>query len=225
MNLRLAKRLSLTSDDPTDDDTAQAHDADPPRDGEPSSEGDTAASVEPKNETSGDEQDSVSAPRQSGFWKRAVVFIVLPIAVMIAAGAVGYLSWEQSSLAAADTARVASVQAATDATVAILSYRPDSVEKDLAAAESKLTGAFRNSYAGLTKDVVIPGAKQKQVSAEASVPAASSVSATADHAVVLVFVNQVLVVGNDAPTSTMSSVRVTLDKSGNNWLVSGFDPV
>jgi Mce-associated membrane protein len=106
-----------------------------------------------------------------------------------------------------------------------LSYRRDTVENDLAAAESKLTGSFRDSYISLTKDVVIPGAKQKQVSAEASVPAAASVSTSADHAVVLVFVNQMLVMGSDAPTSTTSSVRVTLDRVSGNWLVSGFDPV
>jgi len=37
------------------------------------------------------------------------------------------------------------------------------------AAKALLTGTFRDSYTSLTKDVVIPGAKQKQISAEASV--------------------------------------------------------
>jgi Mce-associated membrane protein len=163
--------------------------------------------------------------RQHSSWRRPAAFVVLPILAMIAAAAVGFLRYEQRQNAEAQTARTTSTQAARDAAVAILSYRPDTVEKDLAAAESKLTGSFRDSYNSLTKDVVIPGAKQKQVSAEASVPAAAPVSATANHAVVMVFVNQVLIVGNDAPTSTMSSVRVTLDNVDGNWLVSGFDPV
>jgi Mce-associated membrane protein len=51
------------------------------------------------------------------------------------------------------------------------------------------------------------------------------VSAKPDHAVVLLFVNQTVVMGTDAPTNTASSVRVTLDKVGDRWLVSGFDPV
>jgi Mce-associated membrane protein len=57
------------------------------------------------------------------------------------------------------------------------------------------------------------------------VPAAASVSATQNHAVVLVFVNQTVIVGNDVPSSTASSVKVTLDKQGDRWLISGFDPV
>jgi Mce-associated membrane protein len=59
----------------------------------------------------------------------------------------------------------------------------------------------------------------------ATVPAAASVSATTNHAVVLVFVDQSLIVGADAPTSSVSSVKVTLDKVGQQWLISDFTPV
>ena len=98
-------------------------------------------------------------------------------------------------------------------------------EKDLEAARSRLTGTFLDAYTSLTHDVVIPGAKQKQISAVATVPAAASKSATANHAVVLLFVNQTVIVGQDAPTNTASSVRVTLDKIDGRWLISQFDPV
>ena len=118
-----------------------------------------------------------------------------------------------------------SVQAAIDSTVALLSYRPDTVEKDLDAAKGRLTGTFLNAYTSLTHDVVIPGAKQKQISAVATVPAAASSSATPTHAVVLLFVDQTVTVGKDAPTNTASSVRVTLDKVDGRWLISQFDPV
>jgi Mce-associated membrane protein len=73
--------------------------------------------------------------------------------------------------------------------------------------------------------VVIPGSQQKQISAVATVPAAASVRATESHAVVLLFVNQSVIIGQDAPTSTASSVRVSLDKVGGRWLISQFDPV
>ena len=73
--------------------------------------------------------------------------------------------------------------------------------------------------------VVIPGAREKKISAVAQVPAASSVSASPAHAVALLFVNQTVTIGKDAPTNTTSSVRVTLDKVGGKWLVSGFEPV
>ena len=57
------------------------------------------------------------------------------------------------------------------------------------------------------------------------VPAAASASADRQRAVVLVFVNQTVTVGGGAPTETLSSVKVTLEKVGERWLVSGFDPV
>ena len=88
-----------------------------------------------------------------------------------------------------------------------------------------LTGDFQNSYTSLYSEVVIPGAKQKRISAVATVPAAASVSATPNHAVVIVFVNQTVVVEKDAPSDTASTVRVTLDKVGDHWLIAGFDPI
>jgi Mce-associated membrane protein len=117
------------------------------------------------------------------------------------------------------------MQAATEGTIALLSYKPDTVQHDLDAARGRLTGAFLDAYTQLTHDVVIPGAKQKQISAVATVPGAASVSVTADHAVILLFVSQTVVVGQDAPTSTASNVRVTLDKRDGRWLISRFDPV
>jgi Mce-associated membrane protein len=51
------------------------------------------------------------------------------------------------------------------------------------------------------------------------------VSADPNDAVVLVFVNQTVVVGQDTPTDTASSVRVTLEKVDGRWLISAFDPV
>ncbi|HYB82502.1 MAG TPA: hypothetical protein VED43_12820 [Mycobacterium sp.] len=158
-------------------------------------------------------------------WRAALVYAVLPgLAMLLAVGA-GFLKWKDSTAHEADTARIESVQAATDSTIKMLSYRPDSVEADLGAARDRMTGSFRDSYTQLIHDVVVPGAKQKQISATATVPAAASVSASPNHAVVLVFVNQTIIVGNDAPSSTASSVRVALDKVDNRWLISDFTPV
>jgi Mce-associated membrane protein len=152
-------------------------------------------------------------------------FGVLPaVALLLALGA-GYLKWMDNSVRNSETARIESVQTAKDSTIALLSYKPDTVEQQLGAARDLLTGDFRDSYTSLTNDVVIPGAKQKQISAVATVPAVASVSAKPNQAVVLVFVNQTVIVGKDAPTDTASSVRVTLDKVGDRWLIAKFDPV
>jgi Mce-associated membrane protein len=164
-------------------------------------------------------------PRRRIQWARVFVFGVLPaVALLLALGA-GYLKWMDNSVRANERAGGESVQAATDSTIALLSYKPETVEQQLTAARDRLTGDFRDSYTSLTTDVVIPGAKQKQISAVATVPAAAVVSANPRRAVVLVFVNQTVIVGQDAPTDTASSVRVTLDKVGDRWLISKFDPV
>jgi Mce-associated membrane protein len=164
-------------------------------------------------------------PKRRIQWARVFAFGVLPaLALLLALGA-GYLKWMDNSVRNGETARIESTQAAKDSTIALLSYKPDTVEQQLGAARDLLTGDFRDSYTSLTHDVVIPGAKQKQISAVATVPAVASVSAKPNEAVVLVFVNQTVIVGQDAPTDTASSVRVTLDKVGDRWLISKFDPV
>ncbi len=178
-----------------------------------------------------DESESADEPATSGTaksgieWSRVVAFIVLPALALVLAAGAGYLKWRDNSVRNGEVAAVTSVQAARDGTIALLSYTPDTVEQQLSAARDLLTGEFRDSYTSLTNDVVIPGAKEKQISAIATVPAAASVSATPDKAVVLLFVNQTVTVGPDVPTDTASSVRVTLEKDGDRWLISQFDPV
>jgi Mce-associated membrane protein len=164
-------------------------------------------------------------PKRRIQWARVFAFGVLPAVALLLAMGAGYLKWMDNSVRDSERARDTSVQAAKDSTVALLSYKPDTVEQQLTAARDRLTGEFRDSYTSLTHDVVIPGAKQKQISAVATVPAAASVSAKPNHAVVLVFVNQTVIVGRDAPTDTASAVRVTMDRIGDRWLISQFDPV
>lgn len=174
------------------------------------------------------DQDANSPRRQVprvGWWARKGAFcliIMLPFLLTVGAAGLKYLDWTQK---AAQTAEAESTRAATETAVAMLSYRPDTVQNDLDKAKDRMTGAFRDSYSSLVDDVVAPAAIQKLITAVATVPAAAPVSTTQNHAVVLLFVNQKLAFGSEAPSSTNSTVRVTLDKSGGKWLVSGFDPI
>jgi Mce-associated membrane protein len=158
-------------------------------------------------------------------WKRILAYGVLPTLALILALGAAYLRWQDGSAAQSQAAAAQSTQVATKSAIAMLSYRPDTVDKDLPAAANRLTGKFRDDYLQLINDVVIPGAKERKISAVAAVPAAAPVSATDNHAVVLVFVNQTIIIGGDAPTDTASSVRVTLDKVHDQWLVSQFEPI
>lgn len=186
---------------------------------------DAAETAEPTEGTEPAEEVAAPAKRRSIEWPRVLAYGILPgLALVLALGA-AFLKYQDNSVRDGDSAAAESVQVAKDSTIALLSYKPDTVEQQLSDARSLLTGDFQQAYTDLTTDVVIPGAKEKQISAVATVPAAASVEAEPNRAVVLVFVNQTVVVGADAPTDTASSVRVTLEKTGDRWLISGFDPV
>ncbi len=157
--------------------------------------------------------------------RRVLAYGVLPGLALLLALAAGFLKGQSPSGTDLDPGDTAAIQAARESTAALLSYRPGTVERDLDAARDRLTGGFKESYTSLTRDLVIPGAKQKQVSAVATVQAAAPVSAKPNHAVVLVFVSQTTTEGSGAPAVTASSLRVTLDKIDGRWLISGFDPV
>ena len=173
------------------------------------------------------ENDTSEAPveRSSRFsWTRLLV-AGLPVLALILALGVGYLKWLDGTARESRAAAEASVRAASDSTIAILSYKPETVDRDLKVAADRLSEPFRQQYTQLVNDVVAPGAKQQHITAVATVPAAASVLATGKHAVVLVFVDQTTTIGNDAPTQSTSSVRVSLEKVDGRWLISQFDPV
>jgi Mce-associated membrane protein len=184
------------------------------------------AATESDSSAAGRANPDEDARRQNGVrWGRVLAYGVLPALALILTLGAGYLKFRDFAARDSQSARTESVRAATDSTIAMLSYRPDTVERDLAAARDRLSGSLKDSYTALTHDVVIPGSRQKQISATAVVPAAASVSASETHAVVLVFVDQTIAMGSDPPSNTASRVRVTLDKVGDRWLIAGFDPI
>jgi Mce-associated membrane protein len=191
---------------------------------DPTAAGQSASRAMAANDASGRHRRGAPSTRRAR-WSRVLARGVLPAAALGLAVVAGYFNWVDGSAPQSDLARVASVQAASGSTAALLSYTHDTVDNDVAAARERLTGNFKDAYTSLTHDVVIPGAKQKQISVTATVPAAASLSASENHAVVLVFADQTLTMGNEAPSNTASSVRVTLDKVDGRWLISQFDPM
>lgn len=194
-------------------------------------EADTAADQKDTAEEFPDEQNqgqhNAAAKTPADKWRLrdTLVFWVIPVLIIALGAGAGYLKWRDASMRSVQEASTSAVAAATDTTVKMLSYKPDTVQKDLESASDQLAGPFRDSYNSLTHDVVIPGAQQKKISAVATVPAAALVSATPQKAVVMVFVNQTTIIGGGAPTATASTVRVTLDKVGKRWLICDFTPI
>ncbi|MGE2817316.1 hypothetical protein ACQI5H_19535 [Mycobacterium heidelbergense] len=187
-----------------------------------------------ENETAHEEPEAAEIDEVSGegpdagraiAWTRVLTYGVFPGLALLLALAAGYSKWVDGSADALALARTESARVASEDAVALLSYKADSADKELGAARDRLTGEFKDAYTTLTREVVIPGAKERHISAVAKVSAAAPVSATANHAVVLLFVNQTVTIGNGAPTDTQPVIRVTLDKVNGRWLVSHFDPV
>ncbi|MHA7662524.1 hypothetical protein [Mycolicibacterium sp. HS_4_1] len=180
--------------------------------------------VDSAEHDSADTPDTPRPPRRAR-WKTRIVYIILPVLVMMIGGAIGYLKYADGTFHAEQTSRAHAVEAAKQITTAMLSYKPDSVDKDLGAAQDRLTGDFRNAYTALVDKVVIPGAKERHIISQATVAAAGPSSADGHHAVVLLFVDQTITIGTDPPTNTASSVRVSLDKVDGQWMVSKFEPI
>jgi len=170
------------------------------------------------------DEDASAKKRRRIRWGRLLVAALPAVALILALG-VGYLKWLDGKERESRVAAEQSVKAASESTIAILSYKPETVDQELKTAADRLTAGFRQQYTQLVTDVVAPGAKQQHITAVATVPAAASVIATGKQAVVLVFVDQTTTIGNDPPTQSTSSVRVTLDKIDGKWLISQFDPV
>jgi Mce-associated membrane protein len=175
------------------------------------------------DEASDDEPETRRRPIA---WSRVLGYGVLPALALVLALAAGYFRWVVGSADDLALARTESVRVASEDAAALLSYKADSADRDLNnAARDRLTGDFKDAYINLIRQVVIPGAKEKHISAVAKVNAAASVSASANRAVVLLYVDQTVTIGDGAPTDTQPVVRVALDKVDGRWLVSHFDPV
>lgn len=181
------------------------------------------------------EKSVVAEPkRRSGLLARGLrvlrrrLFPTLVVALLVASA--GLTAWlyvfqfradQQTGQAAADTV----VQAATDGTVAMLSYAPETLESDFAAAKSHLTGDFLSYYNDFTTEVVTPAATEKKVKTTAEVVQAGVSELRPDSAVVLVFINQTTTSADrPEPAIAASSVKVTLQEIDGRWLISSFDP-
>lgn len=125
-----------------------------------------------------------------------------------------------------DAARKVAVEAATQGSIALLTYSPDTLDQDFAAAKARLTGEFLDYYTKFTQDIVTPAAKEKQVKTNAAVVQAAVSDLHPDSAEVLLFINQTTTSKeNPDGAYAASAVKVGLTKVDGAWRISSFDPV
>jgi Mce-associated membrane protein len=157
-----------------------------------------------------------------------VIAILLGLPVIAAASLAGWVFWYhyRPDQQTDNSAGKAAIRAASDGTVAVLSYAPDSVDHDFAAAKTHLTGDFLAYYSKFTEDIVAPAVRDKGIKKTATVVQAALSQLHPDSAEVLVFVDQTTTSkASPEPNLTASSVVVRLTKIDDHWLVSKFDPV
>ncbi|SEH72578.1 Mce-associated membrane protein [Mycolicibacterium rutilum] len=172
-----------------------------------------------------DEKPKQTAKKGIG---RYVGAALLTVALVASAGVAAWLYFFQfrTDLQTNADAQKVALDAATTGTTALLSYSPDTLEQDFAAAKSRLTGDFLDYYTQFTEQIVTPAAKQKQVKTSAAVVQAGVAEMQPDSAVVLVFVNQTTT-SKENPDGAFaaSAVKVGLTKIDDRWLINAFDPV
>ncbi|MGV9797726.1 twin-arginine translocation pathway signal [Mycobacterium sp. NPDC003449] len=187
----------------------------------------TAADTEAP-EAGGEPVTETGAARTPVLGKTRLIPILLAVALVAAAAvtAVLYFTQYRPDRQVDAAAQQIAVKAATDGTVALLSYAPESLDKDFANAKSHLTGDFLSYYTDFTTKVVTPAAQQKQVKTTAKVVNGAVSELKPDSAVVLLFINQTTT-SQENPDGAFaaSSVKVGLTRVEGNWLISTFDPV
>jgi Mce-associated membrane protein len=180
-----------------------------------------------KTETQSEKRDGVLR-RSARVVVGRIGAIVLAVALIASAGLAAWLYFGQyrPGQETNDTAANVALDAAKTGTVALLSYSPESLDKDFAVAKSHLTGDFLSYYTQFTQQILTPAAKQKSVKTAASVVRAAVSDMHPDSAVVLVFINQ-NTISKENPDGSFaaSAVKVGLKKINDTWLISSFDPV
>lgn len=164
--------------------------------------------------------------RRAAWW---TLVLVLTAATLAAVGVGGWQLVTKSHppvVADQTAARQAAIDAASNGTVKILSYTPDTLDQDFAAAKACLTGDFLNYYDQFTRTIVEPAARAKRVTTKAKIVQAGVETLTSNSASILIFVDQT-VTSNDKsdPTQTSSAVRVRLTKVKGTWLIEKFDNI
>ncbi|WP_158018170.1 twin-arginine translocation pathway signal [Mycobacterium basiliense] len=156
---------------------------------------------------------------------RAIVLTTLLVATL-AFGA-GYFHFAyRTDLQTDDAAAQQAITAASDGAAALLSYSPDTLDRDFTNAKARLTDNYLAYYRQFADQVVGPAAQRGGVTTTATVIKAAVSELQPHLAVVLVFVKQQTASrAKPEPIVTSSSVRVTLLKVNNSWLIERFDPM
>ncbi|WP_067820031.1 hypothetical protein [Nocardia inohanensis] len=148
---------------------------------------------------------------------------VLLVASLTAAGVTGYLAWQERQ---SESARDDSVVVARRAVDGMFGYSYQSVDQQMAKVTDDMTPDFKQDWNKVVSENISKSAKEKELVVTANIQATGVLSASADKADVMVFLNQKSV-GKDPATGSyiQSRLKVSLEKQGSRWLVADVNPI
>ncbi|ORW26976.1 twin-arginine translocation pathway signal [Mycobacterium paraense] len=165
-----------------------------------------------------------SARRLLARWRPILLTLVL---VATTGYAVGYFYLVYRPDMQTDNAAAHQViKAASDGAVALLSYSPETLDRDLTNAKSRVTEDYLAYYQRFADQIVGPAAQRGQVTTTASVVKAAVSEMHPNSAVVLVFLKQKTASKEKPqPIVTSSSVRVEMTKVNGSWLIEKLEAI
>jgi Mce-associated membrane protein len=155
-------------------------------------------------------------------WRPILLTILLIASTGFGAGY--YFSVYRSDWQTNDAATHAAIRAASDGAVALLSYSPETLTRDFTNAKSRVTDNYLPYYQQFADQIVGPSAQRGHITTTASVVRAAVSEMQPDSAVVLVFVKQKTASKEKPePVVTSNSLKITVKKVNNSWLIEKFE--
>ncbi|MGH3356277.1 MAG: hypothetical protein ACRDOJ_10295, partial [Nocardioidaceae bacterium] len=156
------------------------------------------------------------------------VLALLAGLLVVALALDGFVVWrelsqrqaEEQSARALHSALIQAPAVAEQAAEAVLSYRYDTLDKDVAQARRYLSDGYRPDYVASIREVVQAPAKEIGAVVEANVLASGVVEASGERSDVLLFVNQTTTSAADAqPQEALNRVVLTMIRQDGRWVV------
>jgi Mce-associated membrane protein len=188
---------------------------------------DSAEQLDTAEDTGATSKPGAAARARAGITRRwkgiALTALLLTSAVV---SSVLYFTEFRPGRQTDPAAQTTVIDAASAATVALLSYSPETLDRDMERAQSLMAGDFLTYYGKFTAEVVAPAVRERGIKANAQVLNSALMEMQPGSAKVLIFLNQETVSRDrPEPALTASSVVVTLVKTDGHWRISALDPV
>lgn len=151
---------------------------------------------------------------------------ILGALALVVAVVVGVLAWQSLSDSRTEAAQAQALDTARSSAAQILSYDAKTLDTDVEKSRKLVSGEFAVSFEQLVATVIDPVVKQAGLSNKATVTRAAVIDSRPDQLDALLFVNQTSTApAQPQPASVMNQIKVTMTKVGDQWLVSGMQPL